>query len=114
MTQKFCFQLKALLSEENFQNHKIYHYTSTDPSKSANAAYLMGAFQVLVLNRSASESFSKFSGLPAFIPFRDASEGPSYHDCSILNCLKGLEKAVRLNWFSMNNFDLEFYEAVRW
>ena len=71
----------------------------------------MGAFQVLVLRRSAGEAWQAFSGLPSFVPFRDASEGPSYHDCTILDCLKSLERALKLNWFSMNSFDLEFYES---
>lgn len=71
----------------------------------------MGAYQILILHRSASEAWKVFAGLPAFVAFRDASDGASYHDCTILHCLKGLEKAVKLNWFSMSLFDLEFYEA---
>ena len=111
MTYKFCYQLDALLNEPKFENHKIYHYTSLDPSKRANAAYLMGAFQILILHRSASESWYRFSRLPEFLPFRDATDGISYHDCTILNCLKGIEKAIKLNWFSMDNFDIEFYDS---
>lgn len=111
MTYKFCYQLEALLNEPKFMEHKIYHYTSLEESKRANAAYLMGAYQVLVLHRSAKESWERFARLSPFIPFRDASEGPSYYDCTILDCLQGLERALKLGWYSMNNFDLDFYES---
>lgn len=111
MTYKFVYQLAAILQEPQFSDHKIYHYTSLDPHKRANAAYLMGAFQILILGRSARDAWDNFAGLPAFIPFRDASDGPSCHDCTILSCLKGLEKAISLGWFSMEKFDLEFYEG---
>ena len=70
----------------------------------------MGAFQVLVLNRSAIESWDKFIGLPEFLPFRDASISISSYDCTILTCLKSLEKAYKLNWFTIKTFDYEFYD----
>jgi cell division cycle 14 len=71
----------------------------------------MGAYQVIVLQRSASKSWEKFSSASPFSAFRDASEGASYHDCTILNCLRGLERAIKLNWFSFDTFDLDFYES---
>lgn len=111
MTFRFCYQLSELLSDPRFSSDKIYHYTSQDPFKRANAAYLMGAYQVIVLQRSASKSWEKFSSASPFSAFRDASEGASYHDCTILNCLRGLERAIKLNWFSFDTFDLDFYES---
>ena len=111
MTYRFCIQLYQLLTDPRFQATKIYHHTSTDPGKRSNAAYLMGAYQVLVLKRSAQKSWEKFQNLPPFSPFRDASEGPSYHDCTLLHCLKSLERAVKLGWFNLQTFDLNFYEA---
>ena len=53
---------------------------------------------------------------PALAAFRDASyiEHCSYK-CTILDCLRGLEYAIRLGWFDVKNFNLrdyEFYERV--
>ena len=110
MTYRFCYQLSELLSDPRFSADKIYHYTSQDPFKRANAAYLMGAYQVIVLQRPAIKSWEKFS-LHSFPAFRDASEGASYHDCTILNCLQGLERAQKLSWFHISSFDLDFYES---
>ena len=110
MTYKFCYQLDTLLKEPKFFGYKIYHYSGLEPGKRENAAFLMGAFQVLVLGQTASESWKKFSGLTSFTPFRDAGDGPSSHDCTILNCLEALEKSIKLGWFNMEKFDYEFYE----
>jgi len=45
--------LEKLLKHPDYLANQIYHYTSTDFAKSANAAFLMGAFQIIVLGFSA-------------------------------------------------------------
>ena len=45
-TWKYITELEKLLAQENLKKTHLYHYTSTDSAKCANAAYLMGAFQV--------------------------------------------------------------------
>jgi cell division cycle 14 len=48
-------------------------------------------------------------------PFRDASGGPSTYDCTILDCLYAMERAVDLAWFDFRLFNLreyEYYEKV--
>lgn len=47
---------------------------------------------------------------PAFLPFRDASYGWAEYSISILDCLHGLDKALRLNFFDFEDFDVEEYE----
>ena len=39
MTHKFVIELNIIMHK---QKHKIYHYTSLEEDKRANAAYLMG------------------------------------------------------------------------
>jgi hypothetical protein len=46
-TWKYITELEKLLNQETLKKTHLYHYTSTDSAKCANAAYLMGAFQVL-------------------------------------------------------------------
>jgi len=76
----------------------------------------MGAFMILVLGKSAGEAWSKFKHIsPKFMPFRDASQGGCSYQCTILHCLRGLDYAIRLGWFSLKTFDLysyDFYERV--
>ncbi|OMJ75408.1 hypothetical protein SteCoe_25448 [Stentor coeruleus] len=115
MTYKFCIELEKLIKNPAYSSYKIYHYTTLNPQKRSNAAYLIGAFQILVLNRSAQESWNPFTILPAFLDFRDAGYGGCTYRCTILHCLKGLEKAIQLGWFDYKKFNIheyEFYEKV--
>lgn len=111
MTYKYCVELERLLKTQDYAACKIYHFASLAPNKRTNAAFLMGAFQVLVLRRSAEEAWRPFMDLPPFTAFRDASFGGCTYQCTILHCLKGLEFAVGLGWFSMRSFDLQQYET---
>jgi len=42
--------------------------------------------------------------------YRDASYADSPYRCSILDCLRGLEYAIKLKWFDMKLFNLRDYE----
>lgn len=111
-TVKFVLEVNRLLKCSQFSECKIYHHTSLDPAKRANAAFLMGAFQIITLHRTAEEAWKPFSRIePAFIAFRDASHGSCDYKCTILDCLKGLESAIRLGWFDLKKFDLKTFEA---
>jgi len=108
-TYRFVKQLERLLQDPRYSDYSIYHYTSTNYAKCANAAYLMGAFQVIVLGKTASEAWEPFSK-QEFVAFRDASAGPCFYDCTILHCLKGLERAIQLGWFDYKSFNYVEYE----
>jgi cell division cycle 14 len=115
MTHKFCVELDKLMRNPAYEKYKIYHYASLAPAKRANAAYLMGAFQVIMLGRTAEEAWTPFTALPPFPAFRDASFGGCSYSCTILHCLGGLEFAIGLGWFSPQSFNVaeyEFYERV--
>ena len=52
---------------------------------------------------------------PGFLPFRDATCGVCHYQCTILDCIKGLEYAIKCGWFDWEHFDVnayEFYEKV--
>ena len=67
MTYRFVTELEKLVSDNAYSKYLIYHYTSLDVAKRANAAYLMGAFQIIVLKKSAEEAWRPFSKIqPAF------------------------------------------------
>jgi cell division cycle 14 len=115
MTYKFCIELEKLIKNQAYSAFKIYHYTSLVPQKRVNAAYLMGAFQILVLKKSAQQAWNPFTSLPNFLDFRDAGYGGCTYKCTVLHCLKGLEKAIQLGWFNYATFNIqeyEFYEKV--
>ena len=44
------------------------------------------------------------------MPFRDAGEEPCEFECSTLDCLRGLEKAISLGWYTFKHYDYKEYE----
>jgi cell division cycle 14 len=114
-TFRYCHKVSKMLQEERGRR-KVVHVCSTDPNKRSNAACLLGCFQVIVLGRSASESWSRLSRVTTpFKPFRDATYGSESEMLEVPVVLKGLEKAIRLGCFDYHTFDahfFEFYERV--
>lgn len=45
-----------------------------------------------------------------FKPFRDASYGKCTYECTILDCLRGLEYGMKLGWFDFKKFNIIEYE----
>ena len=108
MTHKFVMEVNKIMQK---QKHKIYHYTSLDEDKRANAAYLMGAYLVICKKMTAEEAWSFFKDVkPPFKPFRDAINGPCNYECTILDCLRGLQYAIDLGWYNPKTFKVKEYE----
>ena len=71
--------------DEDFEDSKIYHYCSTKYDKKANALYLMCAFQIIILQRTAEDAWALFDGYKkAITPYRDASVGECAYQCTVL------------------------------
>jgi cell division cycle 14 len=113
-TFRFVTELNKLLNNNEYANCPIYHHTGTRSDYKANAAYLMGAFQVLVLKKSAEEAFKPFEKIK-LKPFRDALYLPCTYKHTLLHCLQALQFGVKAGWFSLDSFDVkdyEYYEKV--
>ena len=115
-TYRFVTELDKLMTNKDYTNSKIIHYTSLDVAKRANAAYLMGAFQIIIMKKTALEAWAPFINVdPPFKPFRDASYTNCSYQCTILDCLRDLEYGIKLGWFSYKTFNIqeyEFYEDI--
>lgn len=108
---KFVTALEKILKDPQYKDYHIYHYTSLDTGKRANAACLMGIYQMLSLGRTAYDSWSYFKNVtPPLADFRDASSGPSTYSCSILDVLRGLEYAMMTGLFDRKQFNVKEYE----
>lgn len=114
---RFIKELDKIIRTPEYANHVIVHYTSSDSSKRANAAFLMGAYQVISLGRSAETAAESFSHIkPALRAFRDASYSECSYELTLLDLLNGLEYAIKLGWFDYRKFnvrDYEFYEVEK-
>ncbi|KAJ3232781.1 Dual specificity protein phosphatase cdc14a [Chytriomyces hyalinus] len=71
---------------------------------------------MLVQKQTPEESFSPLIGInPPFVPYRDAGYGAATYLITILDCLKGVYKALNLGLIHIENLDAveyEFYEKV--
>ncbi|CAG9331518.1 CDC14A_11 [Blepharisma stoltei] len=115
-TYRFCSALDKEIHDPAKEGKKIYIYVSSAPNKLANGAYLVGAFQIIILNRTSSEAYEHLRTLE-LKPFRDASDDECTYECTLLHCLKGIEFAIKKKWFDYSTFNLdeyEFYEKVQY
>lgn len=71
------------MNDTQYKNFKIYHYTSLNYDKQANAAFLMGAFMIIVLKKGAEEAWQVFAPYhKKFVPYRDATMGSCSYKCT--------------------------------
>lgn len=111
MTYRYAKMLDGKLRDIAMADKRIVHFCSHEPKKRANSALLICAFQLIVHGKSADAAYRPFHGIyPPFLPFRDAICGISTFHLTILDCLKGLEKGMDLQWFDWARFDVESYE----
>mmetsp|Transcript_24348 Transcript_24348/g.57697 ORF Transcript_24348/g.57697 Transcript_24348/m.57697 type:complete len:452 (+) Transcript_24348:108-1463(+) len=111
MVWRYCKTLEAKLADASLAEKRIVHYCSHDPKKRANAATLISAFQVIVLGKPADEAYKPFQSVyPAFLPYRDATCGICTYSLTVLDCVKGMEKAIECGWFDWKQFDVDSYE----
>ena len=55
----------------------------------------MGAFLIICYHYTAEEAWEPFKKIESsLISFRDAGEEPSNFECTVLDCLRGLDKAI--------------------
>jgi cell division cycle 14 len=74
--------LNKLVIDNKYKKAKIYHFCNDNFKKKANAAYLMGAFQVIYLKKSAKDAWKPFEN-EKFTDYRDAMRGPCTYNCTV-------------------------------
>jgi cell division cycle 14 len=71
---------------------------------------------MIVHGKSPEESYVPLVGKGAsYVPYRDAGYGAATYHITILDCLKGLHKAMTIGLLDLQNFNVdkyEFYERV--
>lgn len=115
MLYQYCEKINGKLKSAFFKKKKIIHYTSTDPEKRVNAAFLVGSYAVIYLKRTANEAYELLTNTPDFQPFeffRDASMREPCYRISLKSCLSAVYKCHQLGFFNFVDFDLEEYEFL--
>ncbi|KAJ3161320.1 Dual specificity protein phosphatase cdc14a [Geranomyces michiganensis] len=113
---RFCDLVEEKLSNPKTADKKICLYSSHDPDKRANAAFLISAYMLIVHNQPPDVAFAPLLGAqPGFLPYRDAGYGAATYHITILDCLRGLYKGLTLGLLDIDAVDCdeyEFYEKV--
>ncbi|KAL2092894.1 hypothetical protein ACEWY4_012692 [Coilia grayii] len=111
MFYRFSCKLSKKLKSFTLAKKNIIFYTCGDKKKQANAAYLIGSYAVMHLQKTPEEAYSLLVSRNAtYLPFRDASFGTCMYNLNILDCLRAVHKALRFGWLDFTNFDVEEYE----
>ncbi|KAM9475557.1 dual specificity protein phosphatase CDC14B isoform 2-T2 [Clarias gariepinus] len=111
MFYRFCCKLTKKLKSLAYAKKKIVFYTCGDRKKQANAAYLIGSYAVMHLQKTPEEAYSLLvSRNTNYLPFRDASFGTCMYNLNILDCLRAVHEALQFGWLDFSNFDVEEYE----
>ncbi|MFT7811822.1 dual specificity protein phosphatase CDC14B-like isoform X1 [Arapaima gigas] len=111
MFYRFCCKLTKKLKTFTLAKKKIVFYTCGDQKKQANAAYLIGSYAVMHLQKTPEEAYSLLVSRNAtYLPFRDASFGTCVYNLYILDCLRAIDKALQFGWLDFSKFDVEEYE----
>eukprot|EP00929_Paragymnodinium_shiwhaense_P009032 TRINITY_DN113057_c0_g1_i1.p1 TRINITY_DN113057_c0_g1~~TRINITY_DN113057_c0_g1_i1.p1 ORF type:complete len:484 (-),score=60.23 TRINITY_DN113057_c0_g1_i1:266-1717(-) len=110
MVADYCRHMEAALSAPAMKDKCFVQYSVNDPRKQANSALMVCAYKVVVEGRTADETWEPFAraGL-SFLPFRDATAKHDDFDLTILDCLRGLEKAMACGWFHWHTFNTVNY-----
>ncbi len=95
-------------------SQKLILYSQSHPQKRTNALLLCCFYLLLELKMSAHDIYEKIEHDTVLL-YRDAGNGPATYHISILDCMKGFERALFYNLIDVYNFDLkeyEYYEQV--
>jgi len=108
---KFCKLLDHKLRDPQFKKAKIYYFCERSPQKISNAAYLIGAYQLIALHRSPDEAYRRVKKFAEKgVPFRDASMGICTYHCHVRHCLDAIHNAMQWNFMDFDQFNVDEYE----
>jgi len=107
---RFCKEVDSTLRN----GQKVVHACSTQFAKQANAVFLHAGFLLIVKGYSINKIADIFgsSYLDGLVTFRDAGVGPDDFPLTVIDCLKGLQRAIELDFYSYSKFDLYDFERM--
>jgi cell division cycle 14 len=89
----------------------IYFYSSSHPHRKANASLLIAAWSLIYLHRTPDEAIRPFRHIISTVqPFHDASPCICTYNLTVLDCLRGLDKAQQHKFFDFARFNIAAYE----
>uniref|UniRef100_F7BZ82 protein-tyrosine-phosphatase n=1 Tax=Monodelphis domestica TaxID=13616 RepID=F7BZ82_MONDO len=111
MVYRYCCKINKKLKSLTLIRKKIIHFTGADKKKQANAAFLMGCFIIIYLEKSPEDTYRMLLvGNISYVPFRDASYDTCTFYLTLLDCFQAVHKAIHYGFLNFEKFDLVEYE----
>eukprot|EP00961_Rhodomonas_salina_P054119 726727-Rhodomonas_salina.6 len=113
-TVRFCDLLKERLEDPRLKGRNLVYYCDANAAYFTNLAYLLGAYLVLVEHKTPEAAAQQFANIDSSMikPFRDATKSKSTFDLTLLDCFRGLQRAMEAGFFKYSEFEVEKYEAL--
>jgi cell division cycle 14 len=105
----FSDMLNKKLANAAKTGERIFFYSSAQGQQRANAACILACWAILCQGMSAAKAYEPFERM-RFPPFHDATPSVCTFNLTVLDCLKGLERAVNVGYLSTKTFDLHEYQ----
>ena len=96
------------------RNKRVIHYCGEGFKTQANGSFLMGTFLIVSKKWTVNQVKEAFGNryLNSLRPFRDAGVGPDDFPLTVVDCLKSVERAVELKWYSKTGFNSREFEDM--
>jgi len=108
---KYCKLLKEKIQDPANKDKKLYHATNGDAVTRTNAAVLAGGFMIMVMHQTAEETYAALHTLKhGFTKFHDCWKSPNTPGISLLDCYRGLYRAISNNFFDFETFNVQEYD----
>lgn len=107
-TFQFAQVLSKMVASALETKRKIVFYSSPDPSFRTNAVCLLCCWGVIANGMRPEDAVAKFSAM-RFPAFHDASPMECDYKLTILDCVKGVLKALQLGYVNPATFDVRDY-----
>eukprot|EP00961_Rhodomonas_salina_P248778 3362461-Rhodomonas_salina.1 len=111
---RFCDFMQEKMLDRRLRGRHLVYYSDAKQTHTSNTAFLLGAYLVLVQKWTPEEAAKPFEAIKPspFKPFRDATDVPSTFDLNLIDCLRGLQRAVESRFFCYESFNVEAYEQL--
>lgn len=108
-TYRFCEMLQNKL-EQHPDDKIVYYCAGNHGQRRSNSVMLICAYQMLILGRTALESYKPFANQFVLPAFHDATPCHCSYELTVLDCLMGMDRAIKLGFCDFAKFDIEEYE----
>ncbi|XP_028032845.1 tyrosine-protein phosphatase CDC14-like [Bombyx mandarina] len=91
----------------------VVHYTSAEPKKKTNSAFLIGCYGVLYFGFSPRDALKPLlTHGQTYRQFQDAAQFDSPYTISLMDCMQAIKKARDLGFFNFQDFDCGEYDRL--